>query len=295
MCKIIDLEQEVEMTWDNNGNNKRRLISKGYTFTKPKDKFLVKAKDLSNSSNKIVIVQCDKCGKISSLKYIQYNRNLKRSGEYLCKSCSSFKKNEKKKHSFAFVKEKFKENNYILLSKEYINATKKLKYICPIHGEKEITFGTLVKGGKCKLCANSGRSGENHPQWNGGSSNMDQYLRSASYPWISDSLKNGKYKCDISKQGGTLVIHHSYPFKFIADEVFLNTQIPIKANVGLYTQEELDILNVECMRLHYIHGLGICLKPDIHKLFHSTYGYHNNTPDQYYEFKERYLKGEFNQ
>lgn len=51
------------------------------------------------------------------------------------------------------VKQAFEERGYILVSKEYKNACKKLKYICPIHGEQEITYGHLKEGKGCRLCA----------------------------------------------------------------------------------------------------------------------------------------------
>lgn len=58
---MFDENQLVKMQW--NCGTKTRYESMGYVFTKLKDIFYVKAKDLSPSSNKIVNVICDYCGK----------------------------------------------------------------------------------------------------------------------------------------------------------------------------------------------------------------------------------------
>lgn len=40
--------------------------------------------------------------------------------------------------------------------------------------------------------------------------------------------------------------------------------------------------------------LGVCLRPDVHRLFHKIYGKKNNTPEQFYEFREDFKKGKYN-
>ena len=47
---MIDLEQEVEMKWM--AGIKDRYVSLGYAFTKHRDKFSVKVKDLTLGSSK---------------------------------------------------------------------------------------------------------------------------------------------------------------------------------------------------------------------------------------------------
>lgn len=49
----------------------------------------------------------------------------------------------KKRLSYDFVYDKFKERGYTLLSTEYINSRELLKYLCPIHGEQQISYTSL--------------------------------------------------------------------------------------------------------------------------------------------------------
>lgn len=54
------------------------------------------------------------------------------------------------------VREEFEHRGYILVSKEYINNSSKLEYICPHHKDKgvqEITFGNFTSGKGCPYCA----------------------------------------------------------------------------------------------------------------------------------------------
>ena len=64
----------------------------------------------------------------------------------------------RKKLSFDEVKQTFTKNNCILLSKEYINAKTKLKYICKCGDISYITFDKFKQGRRCGC----GRKGKNH-------------------------------------------------------------------------------------------------------------------------------------
>ena len=74
---------------------------------------------------------------------------------------------------------------------------------------------------------------------------------------------------------------------------FKITNIEIKKTIEEYTSEELEKLEKICLMLHYFFGPGVCLTEEEHKLFHSLYGKHDNTKEQFEEFKHRYHNGEF--
>jgi hypothetical protein len=67
--------------------------------------------------------------------------------------------------------------------------------------------------------------------------------------------------------------------------------IDLRQNIGQYSEDELELLSSECIKLHYEYGLGVCLIEDIHKLYHKIYKYGNNIPEQFEEFKINFYNG----
>ena len=139
----------------------------------------------------------------------------------------------------------------------------------------------------CLECGYKLRSGENNHNWRGGVSTLNAYLRTHIKQWIKDSLKASNYLCDISKRRGHLEVHHlNKNFKDIVDETLKITGLDIKQKIGEYSEEELSLLSSTCLNLHYKYGLGVCILREYHLEFHDFYGRHDNTPEQYYEFKK---------
>ena len=61
----------------------------------------------------------------------------------------------KKKYDLEFAKKLFEENGYELLETEYLGYSKRMRFKCPHHpnDDTRIVFSVLLKGGKCKKCA----------------------------------------------------------------------------------------------------------------------------------------------
>lgn len=78
--------KNIEVEW--NPKNKKHYESKGYVFTKCKDKFSIKIEDLPPSSSKTVDVVCDRCGIIKQMRYVDYLKCHNNTGEDLCKKCN---------------------------------------------------------------------------------------------------------------------------------------------------------------------------------------------------------------
>jgi len=61
----------------------------------------------------------------------------------------------KKKLTYEFVKNSFEKEDYVLLSTEYINAHKKLNYICPQGHKHSICWNHWKSSKRCPYCANN--------------------------------------------------------------------------------------------------------------------------------------------
>ena len=104
--------------------------------------------------------------------------------------------------------------------------------------------------------------------------------------WKIDSMKQCDFK-DVIDGGDFDVIHHLFSFNFIVDEVFKELQFPYHKEIEEYSTLELDMIATTTLKLHYKYPLGVCLSNENHSLFHSEYGYGNNTPEQFEEFKNK--------
>ena len=124
---------------------KKEVESLGYEFI---------STDYKNN-NHIVTCIC-KCGneRVCQLKSLK-------TGQGFCKKCL----NKRFSFDYKYVYDFFKEKGCSLLEKEYINARKKLKYICVCGNNSEIVFESFKKGNRCKECGIKKFSGNNNPRW----------------------------------------------------------------------------------------------------------------------------------
>lgn len=181
-------------------------------------------------------------------------------------------------------------NNIEILGDEYINNSTPIKCRCKKHN---IVWSPLpaniLSGSGCIECWKDSVSGTNNYRWLGGITPLNIHLRNRIHDWKKQSMVACNYKCDITGKRFD-DIHHLYGFDQILEEVLFNTNIKLKEIISEYSDIELKTLENECIRLHEKYGLGVCLCREEHESFHKQYGYGNNTPEQYYEFKNNRLK-----
>lgn len=180
--------------------------------------------------------------------------------------------------------------NIIILKSHHDDINKKCTCRCIIcHNEFKALYSNLTKGEGCPQCGL--RKGENHGCWKGGITPLYNNIRSAMILWKVDSYNKYNYRCDITGEKlKSNVIHHHHNYSDILQETISILNMEIKKNISDYTLKELELIKNKCLELHYKYGLGICLKEELHKEFHSIYGQKNNTIEQYLEFKQNKLK-----
>lgn len=132
--------------------------------------------------------------------------------------------------------------------------------------------------------------------WKGGITYIANYLRSFTRQWDKDVRQAYNKKCVLTGakcNTHNSAVHHLYGFNMIVEQAHAINNIEIKPQVRDYTKEELQLLENYVLEWHKDTSNGILLSNEVHKLFHNTYGYGNNTPQQFEEFKARYLNHEF--
>jgi len=206
-----------------------------------------------------------------------------------CPKCASIKIANGRRLNYEDVKDRLSviSPNLTLISDEYVSAKDKLKLHCVCGNDFESTWSGLSQGTNCPICSLRLMSGHHSNLWKGGISILSQYIRGGLSSWKNDTEKKYNKKCAITGEPFN-EIHHIIGFNKILEETMQISELPLHPEIGYYTREELIHLRKINLDLHYKYGLGVCLTEDIHKEFHKIYGYGDNTPEQFEEFKNNY-------
>lgn len=137
---------------------------------------------------------------------------------------------------------------------------------------------------------NSQRFGELNPNYRGGITSLYSEMRRNITQWKIDSAKQCNFVCIVTGKRFDH-IHHLYSFNKIAQETLNELGISdVYDDISLYSKEELKTIIDKCLEIHYRYPLGVCLNKNIHMDFHLEYGRYDNTPEQFYEFLNKYYK-----
>lgn len=149
---------------------------------------IVNINDLLPNSGALINIKCDyngdNCKGVYQISYFQYLLSKKDIvNKDCCEKCKGLKIKESNlitykvdhvskipeiakkisnntKHDYEFIKEEFNKKNYILISKEYVDANTFLEYICKKHineGIQKITYGNLSQNHGCYYCGKESR------------------------------------------------------------------------------------------------------------------------------------------
>jgi hypothetical protein len=255
-------------------NTKFKLLSKKYVSKKEKLSLL-----------------CD-CGNIEMKSF----DNLQNKKIKYCNICNKKKLHETK--FFVNLDSLLIINNLEFINfieSEVVRTTKtRFKVMCKSNHIFETCFSNLrMKETKvhCRECYSVNLKGSQNPSFKGNRSLYD-FCRKTLDEWKRSSMIACNYKCILT--GGEFdVVHHLFSFHKILDQLIDELNIPLYETINLYSDEELKTIEKKCLELHNFYGLGVCLNKQVHMLFHSIYGKTNNTPEQFEEFKTKYLNGDF--
>lgn len=110
--------------------------------------------------------------------------------------------------------------------------------------------------------------------------------------------KNGMYNPNLTDEEREIMYkdkrgdEYNYWRRKVYERDLFTCQVTGEKSKGNIVAHHLDGYNW-CIEKRFDIDNGITLCEEIHKLFHKLYGYGNNTKEQFEEFKQRYLNGEF--
>lgn len=134
------------------------------------------------------------------------------------------------------------------------------------------------------------RSSEHKDDFSG-YNDLKSFLRSQLYNWQYNTINECGGKC-ILTNSDKYDIHHKYGFSSIFRDTFDNNKDKIELKEYCeYTYNELLEIRRLFLLEHGKHGNGVCVRKDLHKMFHSLYGHKYNTEDQWESFKNNYFSG----
>lgn len=172
---------------------------------------------------------------------------------------------------------------------EYSGMNKKVKCICQNGHDCDIVLSYFPDhGSSCNICARNNLSGENHPNYKGGVSLLEDSIRQSLDGWKKDIRNVYNHKCPITGQYGiNTTVHHltslNMIFNDVVKELGININNKRESTNNLQDDSECKMLVNEIVKRHTM-LTGILISKDIHIQFHKEYGYGNNTPQQFNDF-----------
>ncbi len=121
-----------------------------------------------------------------------------------------------------------------------------------------------------------------------GYTDLVAYTRSRLAMWKQKVKEINNYTCCLTGSKSNIVVHHCHGFNLLFDETIELLNFPIYDNFQDYTDGQLNTFVEEFLDLQEYYHSYVCITEEIHKRFHSIYGYGDNTEDQWNEFVDNY-------
>lgn len=314
-----ELPDEIKKLCENDTTKARNMFTKFINLLEENGDSLVGKYTRSLDKTKI---KFGACGHIREMALNDYKKGCR------CAECGRKRGQEKRKQTIIssdgnILKTHPNIKDYLVNQLDGYECSsgsgKKVEVKCPICGTKKgikVPINSLIKGFSCDnaLCQNSKshkqtkfneqywteemrkkRSREGNPKWKGGITNISQYLFNLCevQEWMQKTKENVNYTCELTGKTGQMETHHLYAFSSIVKDAHEKQDIKINKQVMDYTNEELILLKKYIIKFHNDYSNAVVLCKEAHRLFHTLYGKGDNTPQQYDDFKKRYLNNEF--
>ena len=121
-----------------------------------------------------------------------------------------------------------------------------------------------------------------------GYGDLYNYVRCRLATWKKHVREASGYTCAITGVHSNIIVHHIRSFNLLLDECIEIMNFPVYDDFSLYTQNQLDEFMNSFMDLQEYYGLYICISEKVHNDFHRTYGFGDNTLEQWNEFVSNY-------
>jgi hypothetical protein len=214
-----------------------------------------------------------------------------------CKPCSMKTMGIRMVTSDQKIFDILEKNNlhFISFPNGHLGNISKIEYICEEGHYSIKSISKVFVSPTCKKCNRIKQSknqiGRKSLTWKGGRSKLHTFLRREIGEWKKLSMKNCNYKCVITGDNFN-DIHHLFSLSKIIELALIKLNLNDYNYSGNYTDNQLYSIAEEVKKIHLEYPLGVCLRKDVHKLFHLIYGKNDVCPKQFEEFKQKIDSGE---
>lgn len=112
---------------------------------------------------------------------------------------------------------------------------------------------------------------------------LERFLHRNNQPWRIRAMEKWNYRCAITEKH-VEDIHHLVSNNVILQILYAELQLSDDFDINTCSDEERDRILTKYIEIENRFPDGVCLTSNMHILFHTKYGYGNNTPEQFKEF-----------
>lgn len=123
---------------------------------------------------------------------------------------------------------------------------------------------------------------------------INKFIRAKLSMWKEEVKKENNYTCCLSGERSNIVVHHCRGFNTLIQETSEILNFDLNKDFIEYADSELELFFMTFFELQEFYGEYVCVTESIHKLFHNSYGYGDNTIEQWNEFVQNYKIGIYN-